>query len=560
MRTGWRCPTLALLAFAIAACSDKPKNGPATDSTTPVQGGTLVIGLPGDFDNLNSLVSVDRYSQEVNRELLFLPLIRYTKDLDFEPALARSWKLLGDTGAIFYLRGDVKWQDGQKTTADDVLFTYDRAKDEATAFPNSEYFAHWRAGKIIDSLTVQFSWDPHAEPLAGLPFLAIMPKHLLDTVPAVNLRTTPFNKHPIGNGPFKVTDYKAGNQWVFEANANYPKELGGRPYIDRVIWRIIPDVTAQTAELKTGNIDVVLNAKSTQLKSLAADPDIKVVVRPSRQYAVIGWNGKKAPLNQAVVRRALSIGIDRQALLTNLRAGYGEMAVGPIGPYHWAYDSTLTPLPYNPDSAKKLLKTAGIYDRNNDGIAELPDGKPFTIDLMIQAGNQLNKDAAEMITSNLAAIGVKMSVRPTEAATMFGTISSPQRKFDAVFVGWESDFRVNLRDVFHSAALAGPFQMASYSNPRVDMLIDSVSRVADHAKAKPLYAELQRLIREDQPWSFLYYYPDLYLFTPRVHGVEMDIRSAFLNLGKWWLSPRPGAAAAGGSAAPSPAPDSAQTR
>jgi peptide/nickel transport system substrate-binding protein len=564
MRTGWRGPTLTLLALTIAACSDKPKDANNQDATTPVQGGTIVMGLPGDFDNLNTLVSAERYSQEVNRELLFTPLIRYTKSLDFEPALAQSWKLLGDTGAIFYLRNDLMWHDNQKTTAADVLFTYERAKDSTTAFPNAEYFTRWRNAKVIDSLTIQFSWDPHAEPLAGLPFLGIMPKHLLDTVPAANLRTTPFNRHPIGNGPFKVVDYKAGDQWVFEANDAYPKDLGGRPYIDRIIWRIIPDVTAQTAELQTGNIDAVLNAKATQIKSLAADPNIKVIVRPSRQYAIIGWNGKKPPLNQAGVRRALSLAIDRQAILTNLRAGYGQLAVGPIGPYHWAYDTTLKPLPFNPDSAKALLKAAGIFDRNNDGVAELPDGKPFAVELMIPAGNVINKDMSEMIMSNLSAVGVKLTVKQTEAATMFATISNPARKFDAVLLAWESDFRINLRDAFHSASMQGPFQLSSYSNPRVDALIDSVGKVTDHAKAKPLYDELQRIVREDQPWSFLYYYPDIYLFNARVHGVDMDIRSAFLNMGKWWVSPKAGAATTGassnGSAGPTPAPDSAQSR
>lgn len=562
--------TLALFAAALG-CADKSDKTTAGDSQTPVQGGTLVIGLPGDFDNMNSLVSAERYTQEVNREMLFLPLIRYTKSLDFEPALARSWKLLGDTGAVFYLRNDVRWTDGKPTTAADVLFTYERAKDSTTAFPNAEYFGHWKSARIIDSLSIQFSWDPHAEPLAGLPFLPIMPKHLLESVPAGQLRQAPFNKAPVTNGPFKFVEYRANDRWVFEANPDYSKDLGGRPYLDRIVFRIIPDVTAQVAEIQTGNIDVVLNAKATQLKDLAANPDIRVVVRPSRQYAIIGWNGKKAPLDQPVVRRALSIAIDRQAILTTLRAGYGTLAVGPIGPYHWAFDSTLSALPFNPDSARALLKSAGIFDRNNDGVAETADGKPFVVDLMTQAGSVINKDMAEMITSNLAAVGVKITVKPTEAATLFGTISDPARKFDAVIVAWESDFRINLRDNFHSAAIKGPFQLSSYSNKRVDALIDSVSKVTDRNAARPLYAELQRIIREDQAWTFLYYYPDLYLFRQRVHGVEMDIRSAFLSVGKWWVTPSAAAtpstgapptapAARSDSAAPTPAPDSARSQ
>jgi peptide/nickel transport system substrate-binding protein len=559
-----RWSTFALLALAITACSDKTKNNASSSDTTPVQGGTVVVGMPSEFDNLNPLVSLDRYTQEVNREMLFLPLVTYTKSLDYEPALARSWKMLGDTGAIFYLRNDVKWTDGVKTTAEDVLFTYDRAKNPETAFSNAADFTHWKTAKVIDSLTVQFTWDPHAEPLSGLPFLAIVPKHLLDSIAPAQLKNAAFNKHPIGNGPFKFAEYRPGERWVFEANPEFPADLGGRPYLDRVVFRPIPDVTAQMTEIQTGDIDVVLNAKSTQLKSIATQPDIRVIVRPSRQYAIVGWNGKRPPFNQPVVRRALSIAIDRQAILTNLRAGYGSLAVGPIGPYHWAYDSTLTPLPYNPDSAKAMLKSVGIYDRNNDGTAETPDGKPFEFELLTQAGSVINKDMAEMITSNLAQIGVKVHVKPTEATTMYGTISDPARKFDAVIVAWESDFRTNLRDTFHSKSITGPFQLASYSNKRVDMLIDSVEKVTDRAAAKPIYAELQKIIREDQPWSFLYNFPDLSLVRSRVHGVDMDIRASLLSIGKWWVSDgasAPGAKASGNdSAGRTPAPDSAQKK
>lgn len=560
MKTGSRL-TFTLLAVILVACSDKGATKAITNDQTPVQGGTLVIGLPGDFDNLNPLVSAEKYSQEVNRELLFLPLIRYTKSLDFEPALARTWKLLGDTGVVFYLRNDVRWQDGHPTTAADVLFTYERAKDPATAFPNADYFAHWKTARVIDSLAIQFSWDPHVEPLSGLPFLPILPKHLLDSVAPAQMRQAPFNHHPIGNGPFRFAEYQAGDRWIFEANPDYPKDLGGRPYLDRIVFRIIPDRTAQITELQTGNVDFVMNAAATQIKDLSANPDIKVVVRPSRQYAMIGWNGRKAPLNLPAVRRALSMAMDRKAILTTLRAGYGELAVGPVGPYHWAYDSTLTPLPYNPDSARALLRTAGVFDRNNDGVADTPDGKPFVIELLIPAGNVMNKDMAEMLTSNFAQVGVKLAVKPTEAATMISTITAPARKFDAFMFAWESDFNINLRDIFHSGAMAGPFQVASYSNKRVDVLIDSVAKVRDRAAAKPLYAELQRIIREEQPWSFLYYYPDLYLMRARVHGVDMDIRSTFLSVGKWWLTPKAGGAAArSDSAVPSRAPDSARSQ
>jgi peptide/nickel transport system substrate-binding protein len=557
MNARWRNAALVWLSLGALACSDKEPEA-TVEGDTPVQGGTVVLANNGDLDALNPLVALDKYAQEVNRAMLFIPLVRYNEGLDYEPALARSWKMTGDTGVVFYLRNDVRWHDGRPTTAEDVLFTFERARDTATAYPSSDYFVSWRNARVIDSLTIQFSWVPHLDPLAGVPFLPVVPKHLLDSIAPSAMRQAAFNKRPIGNGPYRFVEYRANDRWVFEANPDYPADLGGRPYLDRVVWRVIPEAAAQATEIQTGNVDVILSPKSDQIKAFATQPDLSVMVKPSRQFANIGWNGKRPPLNDANVRRALSLAIDRQAIIQTLRNGYGQLAVGPIGPYHWAFDSTLAALPFNQDSARALLRAAGIYDRNNDGVAELANGKQFVIELLHPAGSAINKDMAVMVASNLSQVGVKIVPQATDPATMYGIIGSPDRKFDAVIVAWEADFRINLRDIFHTGSMAGPFQMASYSNPRVDALIDSVARVTDRAAAMPIYKELQRILRDDQPWTFLYYYPDLVVTRKRLHGANMDIRGTLLTVGKWWVTPAAGVAPAGDSADRSPAPDSAR--
>lgn len=487
-----------------------------------------------DLDYANSLVAAGSETQEILREVLFLPLIRYTAKLDYAPALAHDWQLLGDTGAVFHLRRDVYWQDGAHTTAYDVGFTIQRARDPATAFPNSDYFTGWRDAVIEDSFTVRVAYQSQAEPLAGLPFLPIMPKHLLDTVPAARVRQTSFNHHPVGNGPFRFVEYRPNDRWVFEANPDYPAELGGRPFLDRLVWRVIPDGTAQLTELEAGEADIVM-PPAERYAALAADPRFQGIERSGRRYAFIGWNGRRPPLDDARVRRALMMAIDRKTLLDVLRDGYGVLATGPIGPYHWAYDSTLAPLPYAPDSARSLLHTAGVYDRNGNGILQTPDGRDFSIVLQFVAASSFNRDMAEMIRQNLAALGVRITTRPTEAATLYATVSSPQRDFDAVLLGWESDFRINLRNLFHSAELAGPYQLASYHNPTADSLMDLVAGIRDRAAAARLYGQLQRILRDDQPWGFLYYYPDLYVVNRRVHGVQMDVRGALVTVTKWWI-------------------------
>lgn len=536
MREWWAGRALLIGALSgFIACAEAGRGGSADADGGAVYGGTAVIAGPGDLDNANSLVATQRYTQELLREALFLPLVRYDSALDYAPALARSWEMLADTGVILHLRDDVRWHDGQRTTAEDVAFTFTRAKDPRTGFPNIEFFERWSGIEVIDSFTVRFTFEPHAEALAGLPFMPIMPRHALDTVPPDRMAQTPFNRAPIGNGPFRFVEYRANDRWVFEANPDFPEELGGRPYLDRLVWRVIPDGTAQATEGRTGNADVLLAPRAEDFAALDAHPQLRGAVRDSRQYGMIAWNGRRPPLNDARVRRALTTAIDRQQIIAALRQGHGQVALGPIGPFHWAFNERVQPPPFSPDTARALLHQAGIQDRDGNGILETPAGRDFEIELKYQSGSGMNTDLAQLVQANLSAIGVRTRLRPLDFNVLVRDLTTPDRNFDAVIIGWESDIRLNVRDLFHTDAMAGPYQFASYSNPEVDSIIDAVALETDRDRAGPLLERFQEIMRDEQPWSFLYYYPDLYVISERLRGVEMDIRSPFITVGKWWI-------------------------
>jgi peptide/nickel transport system substrate-binding protein len=560
MRALLRTLLLTGLLASTAACGDRPAR-PGPGGEQPVRGGTLVIGGPSDLREANGLVANEKYTQEVNRYLLFLPLLHYSPGLEYEPALASSWEPLGDTAVVFHLRPDVRWGDGVPTRARDVVFTYRRVLDPASAYPNGEYFAAWTAVDEVDSLTVRARFSSHNEPLAGVPFLPIMPAHLLDSISPARMAQAAFNHRPIGNGPFRFVEYRANDRWVFEANPEYAPSLGGPPLLERIVWRVIPDATAQATELQTGTLHLALANDAQQFARLDSLPDIRGIVKPSRQYGVIGWNHRRPPLGDPRVRRALSYAIDRGEILRTLRAGYGQLAVGPIGPYHWAFDTTVAPLPFNPDSARALLAQAGIADRNGDGKLELADGRPFTIELEFPGASVANRDMAQVIDANLEELGVNLEQRSVDYNAMIQRVISPQRDFDAFITAFENDFRINLRDLFHSGAGQGPYQFAGYRNARVDTLIDLTSRAQPREQARPLYSELQRIIRDEQPWAFLYYAPELVLVSEQARDVEMDVRGVLVNAPRWWL--RGGGAAgapaargdsAGRSPGPGPAP------
>jgi peptide/nickel transport system substrate-binding protein len=268
-----------------------------------------------------------------------------------------------------------------------------------------------------------------------------------------------------------------------------------------------------------------------------ADASVRVVVRPSRQYAFVAWNARRPPFDDARVRRALGLAIDRAEILATLRGDMGQLAAGPIPPYHWSYDPAIEPLPFAPDSARALLRAAGIADRDGDGLLDAADGRDFAFVLKLPSANSLNRDMSEMIASDLADIGVQVRIQPTEYGTLVGDLTGAARAFDAVLMGWESDFRIDLRGLFHSAELENPFQFAGYRNARVDSLIDRSAAEPDRDTARPLFAEIQQRVRDDQPWTFLYYYPDLYLRNERLRAVRMDIRGALVGVTDWWLAP-----------------------
>lgn len=526
-----------MVLIGLSACDAEQSSDTPMTQGSPRYGGTLVIAAPTDLDYANTFVSGEGYTQELLRFALFMPLVKLGPDGELEPWLASRWEQLGDTAVVFHLRDDVRWHDGSQTTAYDVAFTYDRAREPETAYPNAKgYFGRWHDAEVVDSFTIRFDFEPHPDPLGGLPYFPIMPRHLLEDVTPSELRQAEFNHRPVGNGPFRFASRRSNDRWVFEANEDFPEPLGGRPYIDRIVWRVIPESTAQIAELLAGRVDLVLSPPARRLEEFDDRPGVRVLRRASRKYQFIAWNGQRAPLDDARVRRALMMAIDRRTILDVLRAGYGRLAVGPVVPDHWAFANEIETLPHDPDSALELLGEAGFQYDERDQVLRDADGRELRFSLTVPAGNEYSRSVAEMIQHHIDRIGGRVTLRTVDAATMFDELTAADRPFDAAFLAWESDLRLDLEDMFHSDAARGPYQFASYTNPEADRLLEEVAVAQDRKTARPLWHRLQQILRDDQPWGFLFYVPDLYLAQDRVRGLEMDVRGAFVNMNLWWLA------------------------
>ena len=529
-----RCPGSALPFVRSGVLLAAVLAGGCDDGAAPRTGGTAVIALGGAPQTTNPLAAADLYSALMHRDLLYVPLLRPDPSLAPSPGLAESWELEGDSAVVFRLRRDVVWSDSVPTTAADVVFTLERALDPATAYPDAASLSHFGMATAVDSYTVRLSTAPVREPLVALTRLPILPRHALDTIPPGALAEAPMDGTLVTNGPFRFSGIQQGDSWVFQANDRYAESLGGRPHLDRLIWREIPESAAQEAELRAGEVDLVIGVRPDRYDELAAREGLRGLEHPTLSYSAVAWNGRRPPLDDPRVRRALTLAIDRRQILEALRAGHGELATSPVPPSHWAHAADLEPLPHDPERARALLAEAGVGGAATS--ADSSSRSTLTLRLLVPAESDFNRDLAEVVQSDLREVGVALELRLLEFATLVETITGADRDFDAVLIGLDATPRVDLRSFLHSEHLDGPFQLAGYSDPAMDSLLDRIDGTRDAEAARPLWREAQERIRDAQPWSYLYHLTELVVARDRLRGVEADLRGVLHSAPSWWVA------------------------
>ncbi len=535
---------VAVLAAAALACGDggdagsggaDPSAGPVPDSAR--YGGTAIVAGPEDLSSMNALVSTGHGSAQVQRHVLFTTLVRYDSLLRFRPYLARSWEVSDDsTEVLFRLREDVRWHDGEPTTAEDVAFTFRRAKDPEVPFPNRSYFARWDSVEVVDEHTLRFHVRPSYAFLLGWVHTPIMPEHVLGDVPPGELRTHPFGSgSPVGNGPFRFVEHRPGERWVFEANPDFPDALGGRPYLDRLVYRVVGDPAARMAELRSGGVHLVPDVTPSRAEEVRGAGDLRLRSYPASEYVFITWNQRRPLFRDASVRRALTMAVDRPTLVQSVREGLGRVTDAPMGPWHWAFDSAWAPLPHDPDSARALLEGAGWRDRDGDGVRER-DGRAFSFELAT-AGPSVRRDAALLVQSDLADVGVEMTPRVREMSALTSALTSPERGYDAALLSWARDLVVDDRDLWSCDQPDAPFAFAGYCSPEVEAALDSLALARGRGERGRLLSRYREILRRDQPYSILYHVTASDAHRRELNGLELDARGPWTSARRWWLTP-----------------------
>lgn len=512
-------------------------------------GGAVVVGVPAEPERLNPLTVATAEGFDL-LQLVFTPLLRTAADLERpEPGLVERWdtvRVAAESLQItLHLRDDVRWHDGRLVTAEDVVFTFDRLKDPRTAAPAAAELHHYAPrAEWVDSRTLRLRLRAYPAFLSPLAQLFPVPKHLLAQVPPERILYHPFGRDSVvGSGPFRFRRRVPGQQWVLEANTAYPAALGGRPYLDRLLLRVVPEPTARFTDLQTGGVDVMLAPAPAQAAQLERVPDVRRVAGPGSQVLSIHWNNRTPMFADARVRRALSLALDRQAIIDAVFQGQGTAGAGTARPIDWHFNPRVR-APYNPAAARALLAAAGWTDAGASGTRQDATGRPLEFTLIYPAAFAEYGEIATIAQAQLAAVGAQMQLRPLEMSSFVATVSGTLdqqgqrvRNFDASLHPFHFWGPVDDTPMLHSRHGNDMFGVTGFRNPRADTLLDQLSTEMDRSVLNRLWQQFQQMVLDEAPQTVIAYPARVLGVRNHVQGVQVDARGDFATAARWWVLP-----------------------
>jgi len=495
----------------------------------------VVIGVRGDIDSLNIYTASTILSQEVIN-LLFLPLAKERDDFadgppTFEPALATSWTI-SDDGLTYTFRLDenIRWSDGVPVTSRDVVFSHEAATSAEVGWLGMDVKEFIEKVDAVDDRTVRFRFRKrYPYQLMDAVEGNILPAHHYASIPFAAWPSTGFVTAPVVSGPYRLSSYSQNETITLERN---PAWSGPPAGIARVIFRVIPDVATMLAEIVSGGIDVMENVPSARAGRLRESSKLDLVTMHDLSYTFVCWNLRSSLFADPGVRRALTMAIDRQAIVDGVLFGNGNPLATPIMSLYWAHDPAVAPWPYDPARARALLAEAGWRDTDGDGILD-KNGKAFRFTLESNQGSQLRNDVAVMVQDHLKKVGIDAQPRIIEWRAYLQ--KHAQHDFDAFVGGYREATKVDLKSLLHSASVEGGYNYMGYANPEMDALIDRARVEPDAATAKAHWSRAQALFHEEQPFTVIFEMQRINAVNRRITGVRMTPRSAFVALPSWRL-------------------------
>ncbi len=476
---------------------------------TPKYGGVLVFGRSGDSVSIDPAHVTDGESFYASTQV-YNTLVQFKNGTTtMEPGLATSWDVAKDgLSYVFHLRKGVYfhptkyYKKRNEFTADDVLFSLKRQFDKTNPYNklggSYKYWAAMDMDKIvkdvikIDKYTVKITLQKPEAPFLSnmaMDFASILSKtYAMDLLKEG--KSDRLARYPVGTGPFVLKKWVKDDKMIFTANENYWE---GKPYIKKLIMKVITSSSVRAAELKVGSIHVMDFPNPEEIAGLAADPKIKLVKQEGLNVGYLALDQVKfAPFKDVRVRRAINYAINKEAIVKAIYAGFGRPAYTPIPPTMWSYNPNVTKYKYNPEKAKQLLKEAG-YPKLSFELWAMPVARPY----MPNA-----RKVAEAMQADLAKVGVTTKIVSYD----WGTYLDKGRHYedDSCLLGWTGDNGDpdNFLDVLltsHSAKIPSQ-NRAGWKNPQFDALVAKAKVTTDVKERTKLYMKAQEIFAEQVPW------------------------------------------------------------
>lgn len=512
--------------------------GAACQTTEQEAERVLVIGSVSDVDSFNELLSLGVFFTSGVIDRMFLSLLEEQPDYQerpptFRPRLASSYEFSPDRKVVtIKLRKDVLWSDGVPLTSADVYWTWQAQTSPDVAWDYASTKERIADVEVVDSHTIRFHFtEAYTNQLLDLNEGAILPKHAWEKLPFSEWRLKPefFSENMVSSGPYTLASWKPEQEIILRRNEHYFEE--GLPIIDQVIFRIVPDPANMLQQFLSGDIDMVTFIDPPKAKRVMEAKHVDLVVFPTRNFHFISWNMKRPLFRERKARLALTLAIDRMTIIDALWHGYATMATSPIVSGVWAHNDDIEPWPYEPERAKMLLKSLGWMDRDGDGVLDR-DGERFSFELTTHPGDQTRIDAIVMIQEQLRRIGVEVIPRQIEFNTL--NAKNMARDYDATYASFVMDTSLDLAYAFQTT---GSHNWGSFSHPEVDRLIDEIGRQSDVEATRAMLIEIQKIIHEEQPLTFLWEPKRIIGKSARLQKISANALSDFFDLREWSVTP-----------------------
>ncbi len=490
------------------------------------KGGSLHFPLGNDPKVMNPILSSDTESSSIEQFLWMSPFFLDPETLDYIPALAKSYIISADKkNYTFVLYEKAKWQDGSPVTAEDYKFTFDTMMNPKIHSAALRSYYDGITLKIDNKYQITFTvLEPKFDTFDFLSRYVPIQKKQFES-------SKDFNKdkgimNPISNGPYIMDKYKRGQNITFIRNKNWwgyeLSQFKNRFNVDEIILDIIPEPNLSYEKFVKGDIDhMSFTAEQWNTKVIGIDKDkygsspkekniwaLKTQNKSAKPYTYIGWNFKNPLFQDVKTRKALSYLVDYKKIIEKVYFNLFTQCVSPFGTF------TLNTAPelrqknniisYDRAKAVKLLKESGWKNDGSQTLIKEVNGKkiPFEFTLETNTGNPARMKIAEIIKEDFKSAGIKVNIKTAEWNTFLDDVDN--RRFDAVILAWTGTIFPNPKQIWHSSSEKNQgSNFISYNNPKIDDLIHRANSEFDPKKRNTIMQEINRIIYEDQPYTFI---------------------------------------------------------